>query len=438
MMNLSAYRPLVLLCPLFFSAYSYAEKGFIDDSHLLITSRSTVLNSQMKGDGHHRFAHDRRDPRDVSLGMRANFASGFTQGVVGVGLDAYGFSGFKLDGGDGHAGYGNIQMNHEGEAQRSFGRAGVLMKAKYGLTEMRYGQMQVTNPVFATSDTRLFPSTATGILLSNRDVEGLLLETGRFTAGTEPSSTSNKGELWANYAFVPTDSVSFAGGRYDHQQWGVSAYVAEFEDLWRQAYLGGNYLWELVDRSRFALDVNLYHTRDEGRANAGDIRTTAYSSQVSYAFGRHRLAIAYQRIIGDTPFDYIGFGNNGSGAFGNSIYLSNPIMASDFNGPNEKSWQLRYDLDMAASGFPGLSFMARYVFGYDIQSSGNSHYGAWNSADDAQHQELDLEARYVVQSGVAKDLRIRLREGIHDAKRGQPDGDVNMHMLIFELPINYF
>lgn len=438
MTTLTAGWRLVLACPLFISAYSQAANGFIEDSHLVIGSRSTVLNSQMKGDGHQRFAHDRRDPRDVSLGMRANFASGFTQGPLGFGLDAYGFAGFKLDGGDGHAGYGNIQMNHEGEAQRSFGRAGVLIKARHGQTELRYGQMQVTNPVFATSDTRLFPSTATGWLLANRDIEGLLVETGRFTAGTEPSSTSNKGELWANYAFVPTDSVGFAGGRYERRDWSVSLYGAQFEDLWRQAYLGGSYLWEREDRSRIALDLNLYHTRDEGRANAGDIRTTAYSAQLAYSLGRHRLMVAYQRIIGGTPFDYIGFGNNGSGAFGNSIYLSNPIMASDFNGPNEKSWQLRYDLDMAPSGFPGLSFMGRYVFGYDIQRSDNSHYGAWDGADDAQHQELDLEARYVVQSGSAKDLRIRLREGLHDARRGQPDGDVNMHMLILEWPLNCF
>lgn len=434
MTTLSVCRPLLLACPLVFPVYiQAAEHGFIEDSHLVVTGRSVALGNQTQGDGHQRFPNNRRDPRDVSLGLRASFVSGFTQGTLGLGIDTFGFSGFKLDGGDGHAGYGTVQMNHEGEAQRSYGRAGVLVKARLGRTEARYGQMQATNPVFATSDTRLLPSTATGLLLSNRDITGMTLEAGHFTAGTEPSSTSNQGRLWANYAFVPTDSVSFAGGRYEQQQWALSAYGAEFEDLWRQAYVGGNYHWEHI-----ALDVNLYHTRDHGRADAGQVRTTAWSSRLTYRLGSHALGLGYQRIIGDTPFDYIGFGNNGSGAFGDSIYLSNPVMVSDFNGPNEKSWQLRYDLDMAASGLPGLSFMTRYVFGYDIQSSSNSHYGAWNAADDAQHRELDLEARYVVQGGVARNLKIRLREGLHDARRGQPEGDVRMHMVILEWPLECF
>ncbi|WP_416059052.1 OprD family outer membrane porin, partial [Pseudomonas aeruginosa] len=52
-------------------------------------------------------------------------------------------------------------------------------------------------------------------------------------------------------------------------------------------------------------------------------------------------------------------GENGSGGGGDSIFLANSVQYSDFNGPGEKSWQARYDLNMASYGVPGLTFMVR-------------------------------------------------------------------------------
>ncbi len=39
----------------------------------------------------------------------------------------------------------------------------------------------------------------------------------------------------------------------------------------------------------------------------------------------------------------------------NGIYLANSLL-SDFNGPNEKSFQVAYGLNMAEYGVPGLKF----------------------------------------------------------------------------------
>ncbi len=41
------------------------------------------------------------------------------------------------------------------------------------------------------------------------------------------------------------------------------------------------------------------------------------------------------------------------------IFLANSVQYSDFNGKDERSWQARYDLNMASYGVPGLDFMAR-------------------------------------------------------------------------------
>jgi len=440
MSHTSKLWPLAVACTAIFSGICVAdEQGFLADSHLTLVNRFNVLNTRISGDGHDQRQHNRRDPRDVTLGERLSFASGFTQGPVGLGVDAFGYAAFKLDGGAGHAGYGNIQINDESEPKDAFGRAGASLKLRYAQSQLRYGQMEVLNPVFATADLRVLPSTATGFLLSSKDVQDLLLEGGHFTAGTEPASTSSRGGLWANYANVQTAAVDFAGGRYAlGEQGAVSLYGSEFEDLWRQQYIGSSYAWKPSAGSRFDLEGNLYHSRDQGQANAGAIDTTAWSGLMAYSLLNHKLTVAFQHVIGDTPFDYIGFGNNGSGAFGNSIFLSNAVMASDFNGPNEKSWQVRYDLDLAPYGVPGLSFMGRYVYGYDITSSPNTHYGAWANADGASHKELDLEARYVVQSGPAKDMRVRLRRGMHNAIGGQPDGDITMNIVVVEWPLRIF
>ena len=441
MFKLNNPRPLSCLalavCPLL--AVADSAEGFIEGSHLNLVNRVNFLNTQVQGDGHDRRPNNRRDPKDLSYGLQANFSSGFTQGTLGIGFDAFAYSAFKLDGGDGHTGYGNIQVNDRAEAKDTYGRTGGSIKLRYGQTQLRFGEMQVTNPVFATADPRLFPSTATGIHLSNQDIAGLLIEGGHFTAGTEPASTSRSGELWATYANVTTRAVDFAGGRYaisDH--WNMSLYGANYQDLWRQAYVGTDYGWAVDGQSRIDTSFNLYRSLDQGQAKAGDINTTAFSTKVAYTRLNHKLSLSYQQIHGDTPMDYVGFGNNGSGSFGNSIYLDNPVMVSDFNGPNEKSWQLRYDLDMAPYGYPGLSFMARYVYGYDIKRSSNPHYQGWSGFETAEHQERDLEARYVVQSGVAKGLRVRLRQGVHNAKQGQPDGDITMHIIALELPVPIF
>lgn len=70
------------------------------------------------------------------------------------------------------------------------------------------------------------------------------------------------------------------------------------------------------------LDGNLYRTLDTGSANAGTINTTAYSLAAAYSFLQvHTLTLSFQKIDGNEPFDYIGAGDNGAAAAGDSILL---------------------------------------------------------------------------------------------------------------------
>jgi imipenem/basic amino acid-specific outer membrane pore len=142
-------------------------------------------------------------------------------------------------------------------------------------------------------------------------------------------------------------------------------------------------------------------------------------------------------VNGDTPFDYVGVGNDNKG--GDSIFLANSIQYSDFNGPGERSWQARYDLNMASYGVPGLSFMTRYATGDNIDGTrmaADSPYQAYGYGADGKHHETNLEAKYVVQTGPAKDLSFRIRQAWHTANADQAEGDVKEFRLIVDYPIS--
>uniref|UniRef100_UPI00261FC9BC OprD family outer membrane porin n=1 Tax=Pseudomonas sp. TaxID=306 RepID=UPI00261FC9BC len=124
-----------------------------------------------------------------------------------------------------------------------------------------------------------------------------------------------------------------------------------------------------------------------------------------------------------------------------SIFLANSIQYSDFNSPGEKSAQIRYDINLASYGVPGLSFMTRYVYGWDIDYSKinpDGGYGGYYSATatDVSHHETNLEAKYVVQTGPVKNLSFRIRQAWHTADAGQIDGDTKEFRLIVDYPIS--
>ncbi|POA38930.1 outer membrane porin, OprD family, partial [Pseudomonas sp. MPR-ANC1] len=89
----------------------------------------------------------------------------------------------------------------------------------------------------------------------------------------------------------------------------------------RQYYTNLNYVIPLAHDQSLALDGNLYRTLDTGSAKAGAINNTTYSVAAAYSFLQaHTLTLSYQKVHGDTPFDYIGTGNNGAGEGGDSVY----------------------------------------------------------------------------------------------------------------------
>ncbi|KQQ68112.1 porin [Pseudomonas sp. Leaf127] len=405
-------------------------KGFVEGSSLNLKARNYYYNRNKK-DG-------AVDDKDWTQGFSAMYSSGYTQGTVGVGVDAFGFFGLKLDGEDKYSGSGNLVVDSRGRNEDSFGKAGGAVKFRISKTELKIGDMMPTSPVFAVGGSRLVSQSASGISLQSSEFAGLDLEAGHFYSGTSQDETNRNGSIWANYAGVTAKTADFAGGKYSiTDSLGVAFYAANLEDVWNQYYANINYALPLGGDQSLAFDANLYRTVDEGSAKAGSISNTAFSGSVAYSFlAAHTVTLALQKINGDTPFDYIGIGDNNRG--GDSIFLNNSIQYSDFNGPNEKSAQVRYDLNMAPYGVPGLSFMARYVKGWDIDGSNtpvNSAYAGLYGSD-GEHRETNVEAKYVLQSGPAKDLSFRIRQAWHRGNADQAEGNIDEFRLIIDYPIS--
>jgi len=397
------------------------SQGFVEDSTLDLLVRSIYWNMD-------RHAAGSVDARDWAGGAQLAYSSGFTQGPVGFGVDLAGYVALRLDG-DGRSQL--FARSDAGEPQDALSSLAASVKMRVSNTVLKYGELRPYNPVFALADARIVPSTATGFQLLSDEIDGLSLDAGHFTAGKD-FNRSGHGNFYAGYAGVASDTVDYLGGSYVfNDQLSATLYGSRFEDIWKQYYANLNYVIPLTDNQSLALDGNYYKTKDDGDANAGDIDNNAYSLAATYSLGAHAFTLAYQKVNGDTPMDYLVL--NGGG-YQDSIYLANSMQISDFNGPGEHSWRATYTLDMGAYGVPGLSFAAKYVRGSGVDAAAaGSPYDYY--ADGEKHWERDLEARYVVQSGPAKDLMLRLRQATHRIE-GTSDVDSDQVRLIIEYPLS--
>nr|WP_305887953.1 MULTISPECIES: OprD family porin [unclassified Pseudomonas] len=406
--------------------------GFLDDAKTEVLSRNFYLSNDYRSPS----PSGKNYKQEWAQGFIGTFASGFTQGTVGFGLDAHAFYGLKLDGGKGHSGTGLLPVDSDGRSESEYSSAGGALKLKASKTTLAFGEMTVETPVFDTSDKRLQPEYATGFLLDSHEFDNARVVAGRFTAFKNQDSSSGRGDFQGYGASTRGESISFVGtDLFSDSPVGGALYASDLSDTWRQYYANLHF-----KRSGVLLDANVYHTRDTGQALVGEIDNTAFSLSGKYTFGAHAVMLGWQRINGDTPFDFVG---------GDSIYLANSIKYADFNGANERSWQARYDLDLGAFGIPGLNFMTRYVAGSHIDGTHAPKGGAYNpfdadsgqyqpqQGDGGKHWERDIDLRYIVQSGAAKDLSVQLSHVSHRANSAQAGDDIDRIYVVIQYPLGF-
>ncbi|QHA83898.1 outer membrane porin, OprD family [Pseudomonas mediterranea] len=432
--GLAAGAVLVLMPTGICYANSQSESaGFLEDSHLNLLSRNHYWHQ----------TGDLGTQRDWTQGEMLDFNSGFTQGVVGFGIDAFAYGAIKLDGSGKRTGSVTLPVRDNGQPADSYSKAGGSIKVQLSNT-LRYGDLQPKVPVFATGSSKLLNQTATGWMLDSGELKDIVLSAGLFTSGTSYLSTNRSGDLGLAFARVSTPQVGYIGGTYAlSDQTSISFYGSRYENLMDQYYTNINQAIALSESQSLTLDFNLYRSLNSGEAKAGDINVTAASISAALATGPHTFALAFQRNDGDQPHDYAAIGSVSpgvaAGVFSDGLYLANAAELSDFNAPNEQSVQLRYELDMQSFGVPGLTLTAKHIRGTDIDGSkvnaDSAYFGLYGKSE--EERETDLIAQYIIPSGPAKALTTKLIQSWHsgDISTG---GRITRTRLIISYPFEFF
>lgn len=416
--------------------------GFVEDTRWNLLNRTVYERRDYRHDDRSNGGRNATLPKtersdyaeEWGYGLIGTVESGFTHGWIGFGIDGLAHLAWNLAGDDYHV--GKIRMlpvDSQGYAQDGIARGGIALKARISSTVLSVGEQRVRTPIFSSSDTRLLPETMRGWLITSTEIDDLTLQAGHFTGSTDRNAHSTGNPLIVNYLNPKTprgDTFDLVGGTWKGlPNLALSAYLGRLADTWRTGHLGAYYSLPLQDKRALGVDLQLYRSKDTGRALAGPIDNTTASLTATYRQGAHRVGLGWQKVAGNTPFDYVSRG---------AIWLGNATQLSDFNAPHEQSWQLRYEFDAAAWGAPGLSLGAAYTRGSGTDGSrvpANGGYAWLGYGQGGKHWERDLWLRYTIPSGTAKGLAVLLRYGVHRANKAQAELNTDQIRLAVEYPL---
>ncbi|NWC10754.1 OprD family porin [Pseudomonas agarici] len=401
-------------------------KGIVEDSHLSILLRNAYMNRDYK--------RHNQDKIEWGQGVIGTFKSGFTQGTVGVGVDAFGLYALRLDGGRGETGAQGIDFfaqDNKGDPVRDIAKGGAAVKFRVSDTVLTYGDQMPSLPVLNFDDSRLLPESHTGTLITSKEIKGLELNAGHFT---EASRKSDEGRDSGGLK-----SLNVLGASYQFtDNFKAALYGTDFEDVMKKQYVNLNYVVPVSQDQSLSLDFNGYRTELDkdyaAKANAGGQDNKIWSLAATYVLGAHSFTVAHQRSTGDSllGYPYGGYlrGQGRVGDGGNTIYLSNSYW-SDFNASDERSWQLGYGLDFGAFGVPGLSYNVAYIRGDNITTS---------TSTGGTEREIFNQIKYVVQSGAAKGLSVKVRSSILRVSEKSSEYNIsgNEVRVHINYPINVF
>ncbi|WP_457978195.1 OprD family porin [Ectopseudomonas composti] len=370
-----------------------AQADFIDDRQVSLGLRNFYIDRDFK-------QHDAPKSRVGSWTQGFDFRaiSGYTEGTVQFGLDVSAQYAYRLDGGGGRGPDTIIPYDDsKGEQVRDYGRAALTAKVRYSKTELKIGEHRPTLPVAFYDDSRQLITTYHGFMLESREVDKLTLTAGRFTEISSRESSNREKMYLFNGPDIQrrSDGLNFAGATYAFTP-ALSAtyFYGQLEDIYQQQYLGVTHSADLGNGFGLKTDLRYFDNREDGKALYGDIDNRSYGAMTTLRKGAHAIGVGYQRMLGDSTFPTL----NG---YAPQPYLVNWSTVA-FVKPNESSWQLRYDLDFASYGVPGLKLMTRYLRGTGIDR-GN------NDLDQNVESERNIVLGYVVQDGPLKGVGFEWR-----------------------------
>lgn len=362
-----------------------AMAGFVEDSKASLEMRNFYLNRDFRQSN-----APQAKAEEWAQGFTARFESGFTEGTIGVGVDAIGELGIKLDSSRDRRNTGLLAFDPaSGEPVGDYSELGVAGKLRFSKTVLKVGTLQPTLPVVTYNDTRLLSSTFQGGMLTSREIDGLTVNAGRLTRANLRDSSSRDD---IGYGAASSDAFDFAGGSYAiNPTLTASYYYGKLENIYRQHFVGLVHTQPLGEKLSLRSDLRYFDSGNDGQQRAGRIDNRNINGMFTLTHGGHKFGLGFQQLSGDSAFPFLN---------GGDPYSVNLVTFNTFTRAGEDAWQLRYDYDFAALGVPGLTFMTRYVDGRNARTATGDHGEEW---------ERNTDIAYVLQSGPLKGLSLRWR-----------------------------
>jgi hypothetical protein len=392
---------------------SLAQADFIQDSKANLELRNFYMNRDFRNS-----ASDKQSKAEEwAQGAILKVESGFTEGTVGFGLDAYAGVGLKLSSDDERANTGLLPNRFGNEGPGSYGEAAAAVKVKLSNTVLKVGGLMPKLPIVSSGDSRLLPQVFDGAMITSQEIAGLSLNAGQLRQTNYRNSTDREDIRTTNYGTGISDRYNFGGGTYQFNGGNTTAglWYGELEDVYDQK------MYNLIHNQPIGdwkLGANLayFDSSDNGRKLAGKIDNNLTSLMLSAGIGAHTWRLGYQHNSGDNAFPFL---DETDPAIANYVQILN------FTRADETSWQARYDLNFASYGVPGLNAFVRYIRG-DGFKVGTANGKEW---------ERDLDISYTIQEGTFKNLAFRWRNAMVRSDASTGELDENRLIVSYSIPL---
>ncbi|MBG5464197.1 outer membrane porin, OprD family [Pseudomonas aeruginosa] len=390
-----------------------AEGGFLEDAKTDLVLRNYYFNRDFRDHDAGKSLVD-----EWAQGFILKFSSGYTPGTVGVGLDAIGLFGVKLNSGRGTSNSELLPLHDDGRAADNYGRVGVAAKLRVSASELKIGEMLPDIPLLRYDDGRLLPQTFRGFAVVSRELPGLALQAGRFDAVSLRNSADMQDLSAWSAPTQKSDGFNYAGAeyRFNRERTQLGLWHGQLEDVYRQSYANLLHKQRVGDWTLGA-NLGLFVDRDDGAARAGEIDSHTLYGLFSAGIGLHTFYLGLQKVGGDSGWQSV-YGSSGR-SMGNDMFNGN------FTNADERSWQVRYDYDFVGLGWPGLIGMVRYGHGSNATTKAGSGGKEW---------ERDVELGYTVQSGPLARLNVRLN---HASNRRSFNSDFDQTRVVVSYPLSW-
>jgi hypothetical protein len=399
---------------------SLAHADFIKDSKASLELRNFYMNRDFRQEGGNK---GQSKAEEWAQGFLLRMESGYTEGTVGVGIDALGLAGVKLDSGDGTSGTGLLEPNRSGGSQDNYSELGLTGKLRVAKSTLKAGTLTPKLLALQANDSRLLPQTFKGGQLNSLDIEGLSLDAGqlkevnyRDSSNYEDMTINGGGKRNIVFAKgLTSDEFNFANASYKWNDQLTTTYgYGNLDQFYKQHLVNLVHVLPLSDKQSLKTDLRYAKSTDDGSSN---VDNTALGAMFTYSINSHAFGLGYQAMSGDTGFAYV----NASDPF-----LVNYVQIGDFANKDEKSWQARYDYNFATVGIPGLTFMTRYLNGSDVDRGTTLSAG--------KEWERDMDIAYVAPEGSLKGLGVKWRNATARSNFGN-DLDENRLILSYTVAL---